>query len=335
VIATIGMLLTHPYGLFVLLGQLLHLTIRLIRTHDRVGFKQWLGTETLTAIPFIPWLGFVVFNRYFIRTPSETRWLSTASFKNLRDIGLGYVGIPVNYPNGITVTDPTLRIGQILVVILFGLLLWQLHSEWQSEDDIRPILLFGTVLIALIGIPFVISATVFPFFDVRYVIIGLVPLYILVAKSIKDIESSKTRHFALIFVLLISGSMLPVFYGADTQEPWEEAASTIEADDGNQLVVTVPGYAEDSLDYYTGTDSSVKTIPSSSVEKLDQQIATYDPESLWVVALGSGADYERIQGSLPAVYSQTKSTSLGRIELIRFQPNVTATTPANATEVAP
>src|SRR6056297_3548737 len=97
-VATMAMLLTHPYGSLVLLGQLLHLAARLARTSDREGFRRWLGTETLTVVPLVPWLGLVAFKRYFLGTATETRWLSTVSLNELKNVGFAYVGVPVNYP---------------------------------------------------------------------------------------------------------------------------------------------------------------------------------------------------------------------------------------------
>jgi cellulose synthase/poly-beta-1,6-N-acetylglucosamine synthase-like glycosyltransferase/uncharacterized membrane protein len=331
--ATVGMLLTHPYGSFVLFGQLLHLAIRLGGTYDRERLKQWLGTETLTVIPFAPWLGLVAFKRYFVGTATETRWLSTVGLTELKSVGLAYVGVPVNYPT-INVTSFSSMIGRLMLILLPILLLWQLYSEWEAGDDLRPALLFGLILVALVGIPFVISATVFPFFSNRYVILGLVAAWILVAKSVTDIDSSTIRYTALALVVLASVSMLPMFYTADTAEPWDEVTSTIEKDGDDQLVVTSPGYTERNINYYSGQNSSIETVRYSLIDDINKQIAANDPESLWVVVQDEIGRTGAKQ-SIPDSYIRTGNTSSGQIELVRFQPNVTATTSANATEVAP
>ena len=333
-VSTMSMLLTHPYGSFVLLGQLLHLGIQFIETYDRERLRQWLGTGTLTVVPFVPWLGLVAFKRYFIGTATETRWLSAASINELRTVGFAYVGVPVNYPI-LNITSLGSVIGQIMLVVLPAFVLWQLYTGWKSGKDTSPALLFGLILVVLVGIPFVISATVFPFFDIRYVILGLVALWILVAKSVSDIGSPSIRYAALAIIVLTTASMLPMFYGADTAEPWDEVTSNIETEGDEQLVVAVPGYTERMINYYSRPDSSTETIQYSSEDKLNERVAARDPESLWVVVRTRGPGREEVQWSMPDGYEQTSNTSHGRLELIRFQPNATATTPGNATEVAP
>ena len=334
VIATVPMLLTHPYGSLVLLGQLFHLAARLARTSDREGLRQWLGTETLTIVPFVPWLGLVAFKRYFLGTATETRWLSTISFNELINVGFAYIGVPVNYPI-LNITSFGFNIGRIMLVVLPAFVLWQLYTGWKSGDDTRPALLFGMILTTLIGVPFVISATVFPFFDIRYVIVGLVAVWILVAKSVTDIGSPSIRYATLAIVVLITVSMLPTFYGTATAEPWDEATSTIEADGDEQLVVTVPGFTERMIHYYTGSNSSTETIPYASGDRLDERLAAHDPDSVWTIVRTLGPGREEIQWSMPDNYDRVSNTSLGRLELVKYQSNATATTPANATEVAP
>jgi len=334
VVATMAMLFTHSYGSFVLLGQLLHLAARLARTSDREGFRQWLGTETLTVVPFVPWLGLVAFKRYFLGTATETRWLSTVSLNELKNVGFAYIGVPVNYPI-LNITSLGAVIGRVMLVVLPAFVLWQLYTGWKSGDDTRPALLFGIILVSLVGIPFVISATVFPFFDIRYVILGLVAVWILVAKSVTDIGSSTIRYATLAIVVVIALSTLPMFYGAATAEPWDEATSTIEADGDEQLVVTVPGYTERMINYYAEENSSIETIHYAPGDGLAEQIAAHDPDSVWAIVRTRGPGREEIQWSIPDGYEQTSNTSLGRLELVRFQPNVTAMTPGTATEVAP
>jgi len=97
-ITTMAMLLTHPYGSFVLLGEMIHLGTRLWKSQNRQHLKRWFGTESLAVAPFIPWLSLVAFKRYFIGSGAETRWLSAAGFADLKNVVWAYVGVPINYP---------------------------------------------------------------------------------------------------------------------------------------------------------------------------------------------------------------------------------------------
>ena len=327
--ATMGMLLTHAYGSFILLGQLLHLAVRLVETNNWEGFKQWLGTETFTIVPFVPWLIVVIFNRYLTGTASETRWLSAENFINeLKETGFAYIGVPVNYPT-INITGSALNISRIMFVVISILLLWQLYSESESESDTRPVLLLGLLLIALVAIPFSISATFFPFFQSRYAILGLISVWIIVAKSITDIDSSTIRYTALALVVLISVSMLPMFYTADTAEPWEDITSTIESSGDDQLVVTDPGYFTQNINYYSEPDSSINTIGFSSEENLSKEVGAHSPDSVWVVSHSSDA----VEWSMIDSYNRTGSTLSGKIKLTEFNPNTTTKTIDNTTEV--
>jgi len=222
-----------------------------------------------------------------------------------------------------------------MLVVLPAFVLWQLYTGWKSGDDTRPALLFGIILVTLVGVPFSISTTVFPFFDIRYVILGLVAVWILVAKSVTDIGSSTIRYATLGIIVLIALSTLPMFYGTATAEPWNEATSTIETEGDEQLVVTVPGYTERMINYYAEEDSSIETIHYSPGDRLGEQIAAYDPDSVWAIVRTRGPGREEIQWSMPDSYEQASNASLGRLELVRYEPNVTATAPTNTTEVAP
>ena len=328
-ITTLCMLLTHPYGSFVLLGQILHLGVWLIKTKDRQRVKRWLGTETLAVGPFVPWLGLVAFQRYLVGGRAETRWLSTASFADLRNVAFAYVGVPVNYPT-VNITSFTAFAAWFMIAAGASVILWQIYSEWQSEQSISPATVFGVVLFALVGIPFMISATVFPFFATRYTFLGLVPLIILVAKAISDIEVSSLRYGVLAVVLLLTLSMLPVYYGADHAENWNDVTSTIEAEGDDSLMVTVPGFTKNTTDYHLSENTSVDTIRYGPPNALDEQVAAHDPDSLWVVVRTRGPGRDDIQWSMPDSYEPIHNESVGRLELIEYEPTPAA---GNATEV--
>ncbi|WP_185911689.1 glycosyltransferase [Halonotius roseus] len=343
VFTTLCMLLTHPYGSFVLLGQMFHLSVWLVKTKDRQRVKRWLGTETLAVGPFVPWLGLVAFERYLIGSKAETRWLSTAGLEDLRNVAFAYIGIPVNYPT-INITSFTAIIAQVSVISIFGVLLWQIYSEWQSDQDVRPALLSGILLVALVGVPFLISATVFPFFDIRYVIVGLAPIFLLVAKSISDIDASSIRVAALAVVLFSAVLMLPVFYGADHAEDWDEAASVVENEGDDTLVVMVPEFTKNATDYHLSSNSSVDTIRYNSdlesedpisiyhPQSLENRIDSHDPDNLWAIVRTRGPGRDELQWSMPEGYEPVNNESIGRLELIEYDPTPTD---GNATEVAP
>jgi 4-amino-4-deoxy-L-arabinose transferase-like glycosyltransferase len=331
-VTTVGMLLTHPYGSFVFLGQLLHLCIWLYQQPKRQMVKQWAGTQTLAVMPFVPWLGLVAFQRYLFGSDTETRWLSTVGFGELRDVGLAFVGVPVNYPT-LEITSYTYIVGQILIVGVLVAVLWNLYSEWNADSEIRGATLLSVLLVALVGIPFAISATVFPFFDIRYVIVGLVAVTVLVAKSVSSIDYSTARIAATVMVVLASVSMLPVYYGAEHSEPWNEAVSTIEQQSDNALVVTVPSFTQRSLNYYISNNSSVETVRYTSTEDIRERLSSGEYDSLWVVVRTRGPGREPIEWSMPSGYEPVQNESLGRLDLVKYEVEPSDSTANQTAEV--
>jgi len=333
-ITTMAMLLTHPYGSFVLLGEMIHLGTRLWKSQNRQHLKRWFGTESLAVAPFIPWLSLVAFNRYFLGSGAETRWLSAAGLADLKNVIWAYVGVPINYPT-INLTSYAVVFGWLFGIGVTAVVCARIYTEWRSEQEIRPAILFGSVLLGLVVIPFVISATVFPFFANRYVFVGLVAVLLLVAKSISGIESSTIRYTALALVVLASISMLPMFYAADHAEPWDEATSQIKTTGDTSLVVTIPGFVHNTTDYHLGQDSSVDTIRYGKTDALERHLTANDSDSVWAVVRTRGPGRDPIQWSMPAGYDQVGNESLGRLRLIKFEPNTTAIATNDTTEVAP
>jgi len=326
-VSTVAMLLTHPYGSFVLLGQVLHLCVRLVRNPKRKRIKRWAGTETLAVSPFVPWVGIVAFQRYLISGRAETRWLTQAGFVDLRDVGLAYVGVPINYPT-IKLTSYTMVIGRLLIVGLILLVLWKVYTEWQSKLEFNPAVLLCVVLIGLLGVPFVISATVFPFFSTRYVIVGLVAVVILVASAVADIDYQSAQVGTVAILVLLSVSMLPVYYGSEHAEPWDEAASTIEQEDPDALVATVPGFTENSFDYYLSDNTSVTAVNTTANAVIERHVASQDTQHIWIVVRTEVGGESPLDWSMPSGYEPVHDESMGRLDVIRYEvdpgTNVTA-----------
>jgi len=262
-------------------------------------------------------MALVAVRRYLVGSRAETSWLSKVNINELRDVGLAYVGVPVNYPT-LQITSYTYVIGHILLFAVLLIVLWRLYSEWGSEGNIRGATLLISVLVGLVGIPFAISATVFPFFDIRYVIVGVVAVMILVAKSVSSISYSTARMVALALVITASVSMLPVYFGAEHSEPWDEAASSIEERDSDALVVAVPGFTKKSFKYHLAADSAVKTVRYRSAERTGQAVSNATGSEFWVVVRTRGPSREPFNWSAPPAYEPVLNESFGRLDIIKY-----------------
>jgi cellulose synthase/poly-beta-1,6-N-acetylglucosamine synthase-like glycosyltransferase/4-amino-4-deoxy-L-arabinose transferase-like glycosyltransferase len=313
---TIGMLLTHVYGSFVLLGQLLYLVVWLANDWDLAQVKKWAGTQGLAGGLFVPWFALVAAPSYLLGDASETRWLSEPGLGKLQSVVLAYAGIPTNYPK-YAVGSSSFQIGMLLAGILFASILWRLYASRGNDTTVSGAMLLISLLVALIAVPFVVSNLVFPLFEVRYMIFGFVAVAVLVAKSIADIEYRPGRVAVLLVVVGLFLASVPSYYAASPSEDWDRTAQVIESDlETDSLIVFNPFYTQDATEFYL-SDSALSRADRVGVRPSEgppDRLTNTSYQQVWVVNI-RGENLGVVNQTLGDSYTRVRDQQVGSTDI--------------------
>lgn len=333
------MLLTHVYGVFVVLAQLIHLTYKLYGWADVTRLKKWAVTQTMAFTFFAPWIALVALPNYVFASTDETevRWLSAPTLDMFEQIGLAYAGVPVNYPQ-VEITEFALIIGRVFAVIAVVAVVWHLYTEQKSGGEISGAKLLGSLLVCFTLIPFAVSVTVIPLLEARYTIVGFVAVAILLAKTISDVDYRPVRIVMVLVVVVAMGSMLPTAYATVPAEGWDEVTDTTEDDLGEStFVVYNPGFVEDPFRYYldeeveSATDSIRWSGPQDEAV-VTRQLDENDYQKVVVVNIHE-RNLGAVEDVLPANFTHSHTETRGTINIITYE-NSTQPTATESLEVA-
>ncbi|MBX0288210.1 glycosyltransferase [Haloarcula salinisoli] len=282
---TVGMLLTHVYGSFVVLGQLLYLGVRFANDWDFAQVKQWTVTQGIAGCLFAPWFAFVAAPSYLLGEGQETRWLSEPGLAKLRQVLLAYSGVPTNYPK-YAVGSVSFQVGVLAASIFFMVFLWRLYAERGRGLPVSGSALSVALLAGLVGAPYVVSNLVIPLFEVRYMIFGFVAVALLVGKTIADIDYRPGQTVVLFVVLGLFLAMVPSYHAASPSEDWDQTAELIEGDlEEDSLIVYNPAYTKDAAEFYL-SDDALSTADSAAVQPgrgPPDGLTNTTHEQVWVV----------------------------------------------------
>jgi mannosyltransferase len=190
-----ALLYTHTYGAFLFLGiNLTVLTAILWRVDPvRVGFWQWVVTQAIPCVIFVPWAALVIIHAGHISVLMS--WIGRPTFEwidyTLTQIAGG---------------QPQL----IILLVLVGLSLINpvRKRNWLQFDYAHLITL--TWLIAPFFIALIISLMIQPILIPRYLICSLPALMLLAAQGLTNLALN--RNIKIGLVTIVSASLLAAAY---------------------------------------------------------------------------------------------------------------------------
>ncbi len=223
VLANVGALYTHFYGIFVIFAQNAYfLTMyfggaRLIERAGRsnddpngtaadrpaAGLVHWFLLQAMIVALFFPWIGQLVHD---VQTHESKRPdYPPPALRKLIGPFITYSGTHVQF-------------------VLYGLLA---AVPVLTRFDRRVFLLLLWLFVPII-VPFVGAHLFMPqAFITRYTIGSSLAFYILVAWGIRLLPSPRIRAAAVAVVLLLAAADLRTYYTTENRAPWREATATI------------------------------------------------------------------------------------------------------------
>ena len=248
----------HIYGLFVLLAQAVILAWEFggPRETDVRPLRRLAELYGSIGLLTAPWTGLLL-HRFIApeQYPADAAaWLQPPDLDvlfeafSLLSFGVTRMTRPYN-----VLSHPSQLFFFTVVVPLVVLVGLKNMGEYQSErSELR--LVFLWLLIPIL-VPFLISITVKPIFQLRYIIVAAPAFLILLARGIQTF-SYRSLRYGLVLVILVGMVVpLPGYYAEPHKDQWDDAATYVsENAESGDVVLVVPGWTwtgpSDGFRYY-------------------------------------------------------------------------------------
>jgi hypothetical protein len=155
------------------------------------------------------------------------------------------------------------------LVVLVGLLNM---GEFRGEGSkLRLVFLW---LLVPIFVPFLISITVKPIFQLRYIIVAAPAFLILLARGVQSFSSRSVRYGLVLVILVGMLVPLPGYYAEPHKDQWDDAATYVSDNaEAGDVVIVVPGWTwtgpSDGFRYYFDRQD-VRVYPLYSFSSPDE-----------------------------------------------------------------
>jgi mannosyltransferase len=303
--ATILLLYSHLYGVFVLAAQNLYLLLNWRRFRNiRIA---WFLSQLLVLLSLLPAaLPFMV--KWAQRGSGGTSWIPDPLLRDpLRT--LYWFVFPLRHQR--SWFSVYLNFGAGIVFFILGILFFAMikrkdHLE-ASVKNLLPsiqalsnkkneIFLTGCWLICPIVIPFILSKLLRPMYVDKYSISAAPALYLLLAFGIAGLQKTVPKFMFLgtLAILILPG--LHNYYVEDVKEQWREVAAYVE-ENGRQgdVVMFAPdeqGWQQNSFDWYyrgslprCGIDSQLRNDSAAVADAVAG--CTSGHERFWLIMRGT------------------------------------------------
>jgi len=314
VVATLALLYSHVFGVFVWIAQNAYVlwTSRGERAPSR---RHWTLLQATVAVFLLPWLWGPWARRLITQASPATSGLalSPPSLGAVPAAIVAYTGTPL----GFLLTVP-----------------WALAESWRAlrarwrapeEDEARgdeAALLFVLGMLVPHVLPFVYSRLRVPIYLTRATIVALPPFYLLVARAL-----TRRRAWGMAGAAAIATSALlaqHAYLQLVSKEPWRDVARTVDgfAQKGD-LVVFDPGYGAEGFDYYSRRPDLVQVLLGADLTTPpgtdELRRARAETGRVWVARLQRPHDDEAVARALSESYVLVNSERYAGIDLYLFR----------------
>ena len=326
------LLYTHPYGIFVILAQNLHLVIRALIKIDSAGivWKQWILLQMILLVSFLPWLGVIISKIIRIQT-SGLLW-----DPSLFDI-----------PGALkTFSGDSAYVGVFFIVLATcAIIRWkgnQAHTKnglpgvgdtkWYRNLKIahfEQTCLLSVWLWTPIILPFIISKVSTPILMSRYLIAASGAFYILVARGIVSLNRKSVTIISIIVILGWYPLEILSDYTTLNKEPWREAVPLVEGEAmaGDAVVINANYCFPTVYEYYAArNDLDVLPFPDKGKVVTEADIISFEPirnqhERIWLILSHQSDEIDLLQESLLETHWIVEHWQYYRIEVFFYQKN--------------
>lgn len=274
-LATVALLYTHAFAVFVLAAHALHAIVVWYREPPGPlpEAKRLVAVVGVLTIAILPLVGQATSVLDGDRPTGLVTWISEPGVWDLTAALRSYSGRLINYP----FYDPGGLSQPISVVALSAVLVGAfsfLFNEWGQDAFADAVPAPRSFALLLLGVPilgpFVASSVVFPMYVVRYTLAAIVGFALFAGTGTTFLEY---RPVELLLAVAIVGSLAMgtvVYHDTETNEPWGAVADQVAENHREGDVVHVePEWATTTMAYHM--NHSVEPASNASATELDPE----------------------------------------------------------------
>ncbi|WP_336361951.1 glycosyltransferase family 39 protein [Halalkalicoccus salilacus] len=335
-IATVLLLLTHLYGIFILVAQNAYVLSAHFSDSEHhqpyFSLPQWFSLQALLGIVALPGL----FRALQVTVPAMIGttddyigWIPEMNIYRVLETFLYYSGFPNYYPYLVDSTGIRLLSYLVLgiAVLCFGVAFGEHQDQSQPETlvprkpEVDGLYLLSAVLASVILLPFAISKLLNPIYLTEPTLPAIVPFFLIVALGVSRLPNERIQ--TVVAVLLVGSLLLSggVYFSTNSEEPWNEVAPHVESSaTSDDLVVFHSDWLVHSYNYYSQREDYDTTGYSQEFteEEVDQlQTQADNNERIWIVTR-SASDSEPVIETVDSTHSLVAHDQFGQIEVYLF-----------------
>jgi len=310
-VASVIMVCSHAFGVFILVAQNLFLLLQVKKYKDIL--IVWLVCQLLILLAVLPYLSPLVFGSGSVGGAIDANIPGKASptILSLLRSAYHFVFSARRERSWDEIIANHVLAGAFFVI---GFIYYSIRRGGRElldsvrslavDSKVAPdlknkILLVVFWFLCPIVLPAVISVILRPVYDDNYTIGASPALYLLVALTIFTVRRIVPLILSLVTLVIIVAPSLGHYYRTDIKEQWREAAKYVEENSGSgDIVVFAPnmgiGIQQKAFDWYYDGDlqdcglNSTLVEPSEISEALGQCVSGHD--RFWVII----ADYSNV-----------------------------------------
>ncbi len=311
IISNTLLIYNHYSGISIILAQNIYvLTQYFFNKNLKLNIKTWIISQGLILTLFVPWI-IIIVTYYKEKSASLFFWVPPISIDGVIKTFISFSGSES--------------------LLLIFAILFLLNKKTLSLKKNIYYLLFLWLLTPFI-ILLAISKIFFPIYHERYVLIALIPFYLLVSKGLMN-TSSTVRTIILTVIIALSLTNLTNYYSTPKKYPWKEVVSFIEEQATSQdlIVFNAARSRKYNFDYYSKRNDLTKIgfpfspyeeelpVEENNIKDLEKLIRDY--KVVWIIKSHSYDPNRLIEKTLNKTFNLRTEKNYRGIQVMLFLKN--------------
>lgn len=274
-LATGAMLYTHGYGEFVVAAEALWLVGAGLfsRSRRRIWWRRGSLALGLAALVYVPWLPSLF---YQLMTVEHGFWITRRA--TVVEAVIAQAGSPAL----------AWLLGLSAIVALVVVAVQANHERADVDWNGAAVTLCATTVVAVIGLPFLLSRVSEPIFLPKYTIACSLAFIVLAARGVTLVPWRIVRAGIVVATVALTAGALHVYFATVHKDDWRDLVAALErAAQPGDLVVLSQSFGMSPFDYYARRTDLVELPFADLVGGLTKR-------SLGSLASAAVAPYDRV-----------------------------------------
>jgi uncharacterized membrane protein len=322
VAATVLMLYTHVYALFVVIAQHAYVGALWIAARRSAGpfLRRWAVVHAVVAVAFVPWA--VVLAQQFVRV-EQGFWIAR------------WPGWLLPYTFVVQAGSWWLAAVIVPLAALTGAIAWRSAiAEPPRTNVLRGasaeqwrVLLLALWFACPVLLPYMLSQVSTPIFLPKYTLLSAVALAMLAAHGVVLLGRRPVQVLAIAVLIAVGAVSVDAYYGKTHNDRWREAVAVFHdhAAPGDLVLFSYP-WGQIPFDYYLARRDIVERALPPSLPALDRsrvasilETAASGHDRVWIVLSQVGELGAVVKEVLPAGFAPRLEHRVRGVQLLLFE----------------